>query len=109
MDKISFAFFGSTEFSKKLLLFLIDNKYIPKSIFSSPPEYSISYSGKKIKNFNYENLNKIAKEYHLSFYEVDSVDGKRTKDFESILKFYFIIQKFLKLKTDKKNKISLEF
>ncbi len=86
MDKISFAFFGSTEFSKKLLLFLIDNNYIPKSIFSSPPEYSISYSDKKIKNFNYENLNKIAKEYSLPFYEVDSVDGKRIRDFESILK-----------------------
>ena len=60
MNKLSFVFFGCTEFSKKLLLSLIKNKFIPKAIFSIPQEFTISYSNKKVKNINYSNLKKIA-------------------------------------------------
>lgn len=86
MVKLSFAFFGSTNYSKQLLLFLIKKKFIPKAIFSSPSNFTISYSDKKVKNYNYANLREIAEEHNLPFYEIDSVDGKRTKDFSSIIK-----------------------
>lgn len=85
MKKLSFVFFGSTQFSKKLLLSLIKNKFIPRAIFSIPPEFSISYSHKKVKNINYANLKKIAVEHSISYYEIDSVEGKKTKDYNYIL------------------------
>ena len=86
MNDLSYIFFGSTNYSKDLLLFLIKKKYIPKAIFSSPAEYFISHSSKKVKNYNYANLQEIAVEYKLPFYEIESVDGKKIKDYESIIK-----------------------
>jgi len=88
MDNISFAFFGCTNFSKELLLFLIENKFIPKVIFSSPSEFYISYSDKKVKNYNHASLKEIANKYKIKYYEVDSVDGSKTKDYEKIFKDY---------------------
>lgn len=86
MDNLSFAFFGATNYSKELLLFLIENDFIPKVIFSIPQEFSISYSDKKVKNTNYSNLKQIADKYFISYYEIDSIDGKKTKDYEPIVK-----------------------
>ena len=86
MDNISYVFFGSTNYSKNLLLFLIKKKFIPKAIFSSPKEYHISHSAEKVKNYNYANLQEIADEYKIPFYEIDSIDGKRIKDYEPIIK-----------------------
>ena len=86
MDDLSFVFFGSTNYSKKLLIFLIKNKFLPKAIFSSPKEYTISHSDEKVKNYNYANLKEIADEYNLPFYEIDSIDGKRVKDFNNVLR-----------------------
>ena len=65
MKKISFVFFGSTQFSKELLLFLIKKKFLPKAIFSIPPEFKISYSNKKVKNINYADLKKIAFDHNI--------------------------------------------
>ena len=86
MNNTSYAFFGSTNYSKDLLLFLIEKKYIPKVIFSSPEEYHISHSIEKVKNYNYANLQEIADQYKLPFYEIDSINGKKIKDYESIIK-----------------------
>ncbi len=86
MVNLSFAFFGCTNYSKELLLFLINKKFRPKAIFSSPSNFTISYSDKKVKNFNYANLREIADKNNIPFYEIDSVDGKRTKDFISVIK-----------------------
>jgi len=86
MNNLSFVFFGSTDYSKKLLIFLIKKNIIPKAIFSSPQEYTISHSKEKVKNFNYANLKEISDQYNLPFYEIDSVDGKRVKDFNNKLK-----------------------
>lgn len=85
MKKISFVFFGSTQFSKELLLFLVKNKFLPKAIFSIPQEFTISYSNKKVKNINYANLKKIALKYNIPYYEINSVEGKKTKDYNHIL------------------------
>ena len=85
MDKLRFAFFGATNYSKELLLFLIEKKFIPKAIFAIPKEFSISYSEKKIVNSNYADLKIIAQEYDIPYYEIDSVDNKRTLDYIDII------------------------
>lgn len=85
MDKISFAFFGTTKYSKDLLLYLIDNELAPVVIFSIPEEFNISYSNEKVKNSNYANLKEIANNYQIPYYEVDSIDGKRSKDYGNII------------------------
>ena len=88
MDKLSFAFFGATNFSKELLIFLIENNFIPKAILSIPQEFTISFNKDKtcVKNYNYANLKEIAQKYNIHFYEVDSIEGKRIKDYETIIK-----------------------
>ncbi len=83
---LSFAFFGATNYSKELLLFLIENNLTPKAIFSIPQEFNISYSEKKVKNTNYANLKTIADKHNIPYYEIDSCEGKKTKDYESIIK-----------------------
>ncbi len=86
---ISYAFFGATNFSKELLLFLIKNNFIPKAIFSIPEEFTITYNKKrvKVKNLNYANLKEVAEEYGVPHYEVDSgVEGKKLKNYEDIVK-----------------------
>lgn len=85
MDKLSFAFFGATNYSRELLLFLLHRSLIPKAIFSIPSEFNISYSDKKVKNTNYADLKSIADQYNIAYYEIDSVDGKKTKDYESVI------------------------
>ncbi|WP_024954308.1 methionyl-tRNA formyltransferase [Sulfurospirillum arcachonense] len=86
MDKLSFAFFGATNYSKELLLFLIEKSFFPKVVFSIPQEFNISYSDKKVKNTNYSNLKEIADIYNIPYYEIDSINGKKTKDYEPIIK-----------------------
>jgi len=84
--QISYAFLGATNYSKELLLFLIENNLIPKAIFSIPQEFNISYSEKKVKNINHANLKAIAEKHSIPYYEIDSIEGKKTKDYESIIK-----------------------
>ena len=84
--QISYAFLGATNYSKELLLFLIENNLIPKAIFSIPQEFNISYSEKKVKNINHANLKAIAEKHSIPYYEIDSIEGKKIKDYESIIK-----------------------
>ena len=86
MKNLSYAFFGCTNYSKRLLNFLISKKFIPKIIFSSSKLFNISYNDKKVENYNYANLQKIAEEYKIPYYEIDSIDGKRTQDYDTKLK-----------------------
>lgn len=74
MNNLSFAFFGATNYSKELLLFLIENSFLPKVIFSIPQEFTISYSKEKVKNTNYANLKEIADKHDILYYEIDSID-----------------------------------
>lgn len=84
MDK-RIIFFGSTKFSKLILDNLIINRHKIVAIFSIPKEFNISYSDKKIINTNYANLEIIAIKNNIPFYEVDSVNGKRTTDYKEII------------------------
>lgn len=79
-------FLGATKFSEELLTYLIENKIQISAIFSIPEEFHISYSKKKVKNFNYCNLSQIALAEKIKFYEVDSVDGKRLSDYSGTIK-----------------------
>ena len=86
MDKLHYAFLGTTNYSKELLLFLIEQQLIPKAIFSIPQEFHISYNEKKVKNTNYADLKHIADKYNITYYEIDSIEGKKMKDYEKIIK-----------------------
>lgn len=90
MHNLNFAFFGATQYSKALLTHLISNSFIPKAIFSIPEKFNISYSSQKVRNSNYANLKVIADQYAIPFYEIDSVDGKRTTDYENILQQFHL-------------------
>lgn len=86
MGSISFVFIGTTNYCRELLIFLLEKNIISKAIFSIPQEFSISYRKKKVKNTNYVNLKTIADKHKIPYYEIDSYDGKKTKDYEPIIK-----------------------
>ena len=86
MNDLKYVFFGATNYSKALLLFLIDNNIIPTAIFSIPREFNISYSKKKVINSNYANLKGIANNYKIPHYEVDSVKGKKMMDYFKVIR-----------------------
>jgi len=86
MDDLRFAFFGATNYSKELLLDLMKENFMPAAIFSIPKEFSISYSHKKVENTNFANLKEIANEKSIPYYEIDSIEGSKTKDYNEIIK-----------------------
>ncbi|MFZ5996231.1 MAG: methionyl-tRNA formyltransferase [Nitrospirota bacterium] len=69
-----------------MLLFLIQNNFKPALIFAIEEEFYISYSKTKVKNYNFANLKNIAEQYHIPYFPVDSVKGKRLIDFANIIK-----------------------
>lgn len=80
-----FAFLGCTNFSKSLLLHLIDNGYIPAVIFTIPKEFTISYSSEKIQNSNFANLKEIANQNSIPIFEVESKKGMRLDDYQDVI------------------------
>ena len=85
---LNFAFLGSTNYSKEMLLFLIKNGFIPSIIFYIPEKFKIKIQGveeEKI-NSNYADLTQIAKKYNIPYHEVNSVNGKRLQDYKEIIK-----------------------
>ena len=72
MPQLRYAFLGCTKYSEYLLNSLINHSFKPEVIFTIPEEFSISYSGSKVKNSNFANLKTIATEYGISCYEVES-------------------------------------
>ncbi|MBD62541.1 MAG: hypothetical protein CMD68_00460 [Gammaproteobacteria bacterium] len=86
MSNLNFAFLGSTNFSKELLLYLIENDLKASIIFSIPEKFNISYSSRKVVNSNYASLKEIATSNRIPHYEIDSLPGKRITDYTEILK-----------------------
>ena len=86
MDNIKFAFFGSTTFSKELLLYLLEKKFIPSAIFFIPKKFNISYSTNKIVNSNYANIKKIAMKNKIPYFEVNSAPKQKISDYSKIIK-----------------------
>jgi len=102
------VFFGCTKFSEELLTHLLKNKVDVKAIFSIPEYFNISYSKKKVKNSNFFDLKPIAQKSKIPFYEIDSVEGKKTKDYYDVIKnikpdvilvlgWYYMVPKSIRL------------
>lgn len=85
-NNVKFVFLGATKFSLEILEFLISLGYKPEAIFTIPKEFKISYSSKRVTNVMFADLKKIAFEFGISHYEVDSVEGKRLKDYEYVFR-----------------------
>jgi len=85
VESINYIFFGCTNYSLELIKFLVKNNRIPKVIFSIPQEFEISYNKEKVRNYNHGNMEVFAKEHNIKYYEVDSIDGKRTKDYYNVI------------------------
>ena len=82
-EKLKLVFLGCTKFSEEILSELIskvDNAEI-KLIFSTPKKFKISYSKKKVKNFNYSNLEHIAKKNNIDYYQINHEKGENITDF----------------------------
>jgi len=84
---MNYIFLGATNYSKDLLLFLIQNNFIPKAIFYIPQNYTITINKIKQKknNSNYADLKQVGIDYNIPTYEVDSLDNRKLKDYEKII------------------------
>jgi len=51
---------------------LLKHNFMVSAVISMPEKFGISYSKHKIRNYNYADLNKIAKKYGIDFYKVKS-------------------------------------
>ena len=80
------VFLGATRFSAEIIEYLLLKRTRIACIFAIPEKFRISYSGKKVKNFNYADLSGIAKRYKIRFYPVDSATGKRISDYSDVIK-----------------------
>jgi len=75
------VFLGATNFSSELLKHLLDNALKIERVFTIPQEFSISYSDKKVRNYNYANLHELAGQYNIPCHEIESGEGKRITDY----------------------------
>jgi methionyl-tRNA formyltransferase len=76
------VFFGTTKFSEEVLKHLLENGVPVSMLFTMNQEFSISYSDKKVKNYNHSDLEHLAKEYRIPLYYIESSEtGKKTGDY----------------------------
>lgn len=81
------AFFGCTAFSERILKALLEcSTHEIAAIFSIPREFSISYSQNPVHNTNYADLKPYSDKLKVPFFEVNSVKGKRTANYEPVIK-----------------------
>lgn len=80
------VFFGTTRFSEQVLRQLLENRIHISMLFTMKQEFSISYSDKKVKNYNYSDLLPIAREHKIPLHYVESSEkGQRTSDYFQII------------------------
>lgn len=105
MNNLKFAFLGSTKYSEALLFELINKGFIPSIIFAIPKEFSISYSSEKVVNYNYANLESIAKENGIEYYEISEASKTEMQKYSSriqkldlllVLGWYYMIPKSIR-------------
>lgn len=70
------VFFGCTNFSKEILLHLLENNINISALFTIPEEFDISYSDNKVKNYNYFDFTEISKNYEIPLFYVNSTENK---------------------------------
>jgi methionyl-tRNA formyltransferase len=81
LNKIKVIFLGTTKFSHEILIDLINNGINISALFTIPQEFSISYSKKKVKNFNYVNFEDICKLNNIPCYLIESSEKDKTLDY----------------------------
>ena len=69
-------FLGCTKFSKEILLYLLEKYINISAIFTIPEEFDISYSDKKVKNYNYVDFSEISNKYEIPLYYINSSENK---------------------------------
>lgn len=79
--KMKIVFLGATNFSKELLLHLLENNFTIDMLFSIPQEFNISYSNKKVKNYNHFNFKELAENYNIPYFEVESNGTNQITDY----------------------------
>ncbi len=84
-EKMKTIFLGTTNFSKEMFIHLLKNNIQIEAVFGMPKEFNISYSKSKVTNFNFADMEELAKEYRLKYIEVDSTNGKRLTDYSEII------------------------
>ncbi|GJQ64343.1 MAG: hypothetical protein SCALA702_33960 [Melioribacteraceae bacterium] len=79
-------FLGCTKFSERILRNLLEENLTIEAIFTIPEKFDISYSEKKVRNYNYSNIGKIAEDHKIPCYLVDSGEnGKKMNDYHDII------------------------
>lgn len=79
------VFMGTTKLSEELLRYLIEEDIDIQAIFTMPELFNISYSNRKVKNYNYADLGDIARQHKVPCYEIDSVPGKKITDYADVI------------------------
>ncbi len=80
-------FLGATKFSEDILNHILNNKIDVSALFTIPQEFGISYSNTKVKNYNYSELEVVAKKNNIPCYYVDSSEnGKKINDYYDVIK-----------------------
>lgn len=78
-------FLGATRFSAEILEYLLSQHIRVTCIFTIPEKFRISYSKRKVKNFNYADLSLIARRHKIKLYRIDSLRGKRISDYSDAI------------------------
>lgn len=77
-------FLGTTSFSEKLFRHLIENGVEIDTVFTTTPEFKISYSKEKnVRNFNYSDMQAVAQEYGVNCITLDAANGEKLQDHKS--------------------------
>ena len=70
MKKRKIIFFGTTNFSFKLLEFLVKEPLDILAIFTTPKGFNISYSESIVNNYNYADLSKLSKKNDIPLFNI---------------------------------------
>jgi len=79
-------FLGATQYSLEMLESLITQGFKPSVIFGISKKFKISYASEGVINFNYGNLELLAKMEAIEYHEINGEIGKKFEDFYEVIK-----------------------
>ena len=83
-------FLGCTKFSEQMLLCLLTHAFNIKAVFTIPKEFHLKKKGQDesqhYNNSNYSDLGKIADDYEIDCYNVDTKQGRNLISYSNIMK-----------------------
>jgi methionyl-tRNA formyltransferase len=81
------VFLGCTKFSETLLRAIKEIETVEiAAIFGIPKEFNISYSKNKVRNVNYFDFSKVAEDWVIPYYEIDSAEKSRIGDYSEVIR-----------------------